>query len=734
MKTTMTLLLTLALAGPLAAQGWIEVLPDRPGSGVVKVRTDVSVVVVGRVAHVEVEEYFRNDGGRLGEGDYIYPLPGETVFSNFSLFQGDEELRGETMDAERARAIYEEIVRRKKDPALIELVGHGLIRARVFPIQSGETRKITLRYAQMLDRAGQALRFQYAGGGSTRWRVGENGRTRMQAQGARAPMAFTLRTDGADRFADPFSPTHAVTTRRTGDQLIVRPEDELLGDFSLFLPFATDQVGITVATHRLGEEDGYAMLSLSPGRIDGTVTPRDITVVLDISGSMSGSKLGQAKEALAQMLSTLGARDRFRLLAFSNSVRPFRREWSAAPEARRAALDWIDDLQADGGTNIEGALTSAFAAESDAERLPIVVFVTDGLPSVGEENPEVLAALADEHRSRARVFAFGVGHDVNTYLLDRLSEAGRGSTEYVEPGADVEQALSLLTAKVQHPVLTDIEIADTPVELYDLYPVTLPDLFRGEELVVFARYRPRRNDVTGEIAITGRRNGRREDFSTTAGFPIDAAANDFIPQLWAARKIGYLTREIRLRGHNDELVEEIRQTALRYGLLSEYTSYLVLEPEMVTANRPGVGQNFQMALPATAPSEATGASAVAVAKQSAARRVVRVAGDVRDLDEEMEQRLSTETQRVVAGRIFHEYNGIWTDAGANEQNPVVRIAPFSEAYFAVLRALPELKPYATAFGTVVIAGERLTIALTADGKATLDRAQISRLVRGFRGH
>ena len=168
MKTITTLILTLTLAGPLAAQGWIEVLPDRPGGGVVKVRTDVSVVVVGRVAHVEVEEFFRNDGRRLGEGDYIYPLPGEAVFSNFSLFQGDEELRGETMDADRARSIYEEIVRRKKDPALIELVGHGLVRARVFPIPSGETRKITLRYTQMLDRAGQAYRFQYAAGGATR--------------------------------------------------------------------------------------------------------------------------------------------------------------------------------------------------------------------------------------------------------------------------------------------------------------------------------------------------------------------------------------------------------------------------------------------------------------------------------------------------------------------------------------------------------------------------------------
>ena len=732
MKTITTIFLALALAGPLAAQGWIETLPDRTGGGVVKVRTDVSVVVIGRVAHVEVEELFRNDGGRLGEGDYIYPLPGEAVFSNFSLFQGDEELRGETMDAQRARSIYEEIVRKKKDPALIELVGHGLVRARVFPIQSGETRKITLRYTQMLDRAGEALRFQYAAGGATRRHVGENGPTSMQATANPAPLSFTLRANQASRYADPFSPTHDVATRRAGDQLIVKPEDDFQGDFALFLPLTTDEVGITVASHRVGEEDGYVMLTLSPGRIGSAVTPRDITVVLDVSGSMSGSKLDQAKDAMHQMLGSLGPHDRFRLLAFSNSIRTFRRTWSAPAEDAREALAWIDGLVADGGTNIESALRDAFAVESDPEHLPVVVFVTDGLPSVGEENPEILARAADEARGRSRVFAFGVGHDVNTYLLDRLSETGRGATEYVEPGSDVEQALSLLTNKIQHPMLTDIDIVDTPVELYDLYPITLPDLFVGEELVMFARYRPGRETTTGDVGIAGRRNGQRERFSAGASFPVNEPGNDFIPQLWAARKIGYLSREIRLRGQNAELVEEIKRTALRYGLLSEYTSYLVLEPGMVAMDSPAAN-TVPAATLQPSPSEATGAGAVAVAKQSAARREARSAGDLKDLDEEFNERFADDARRVVGGRIFTLTEGTWTDATTSMPGSVVRIAPFSDAYFAVLRALPELETYFTAFDTVVIGGEQLTIALAVDGKDTIDDAQLARLVRGFRG-
>ena len=190
MRSLLALLAVALLAAPLGAQGWIEPRPGVARFGVVKVRAAVTVRITGRVARVEVEEWFENRGGGLGEGDYLYPLPGEAVFSNFSLFQGEDELRGETMDANRAREIYEEIVRRKRDPALIELAGHGLVRARVFPINPGETRKITLRYSQVLARAGDALQFRYAAGG----RAGGLDRGTQGRRGPRAPAeAGTLR-------------------------------------------------------------------------------------------------------------------------------------------------------------------------------------------------------------------------------------------------------------------------------------------------------------------------------------------------------------------------------------------------------------------------------------------------------------------------------------------------------------------------------------------------------------
>jgi Ca-activated chloride channel homolog len=727
--------IAIAMVAPqLAAQGWIEPLPGR--GGVVKTRTAVSVHVTGRIAQVDVEEWFENRGGGLGEGDYLYPLPGEAVFSNFSLYQGDQELRGETMDAARARAIYEEIVRKRRDPALIELAGHGLVRARVFPINPGESRKITLRYTQVLGRAGDALAFRYAAGGAAVGRGGpvvSEDHQELRPLREYATLQFTMTVDSAAQFRDPFSPTHEVTVTRQNGRMTVRPTGSLAGDFALFLPFAKRTVGITLATHRPDGEDGYFMLTLSPEDVRSGGAPRDLTVVVDVSGSMSGEKLEQARAALHQLLNSLHtidarttdrrAPDRFRLIQFSSAVRSYASDWTTAGAASlRDAHEWVDHLQANGGTNIAGALTEAFRLETPADRLPLVVFLTDGLPSVGEENPERIAAQAEQDRGRARVFAFGIGYDVNTYLLDRLSAAGRGATEYVEPNESVESAVGGLVAKIQHPVLTDLAL-DASVRIEEVYPERLPDLFAGEELVVFGRYAGSRR--SGTVSVTGRRNDRAERYSTEAAFPASEDGNDFIPRLWAARKLGVLQQEVRLHGPNPELIAEIRETALRYGLLSEYTSYLVQEPVVVAGRALNVP-----AAPAPSTMEASGAGAVAQAKTDAAFRLARNEAELKAADELMLARGHMGQAQHVAGRLFMERDGVWTDLRHADSLRVVTIEPFSPAYFELLRQLPELQPVVQRFEKVLVAGRAVSIRIAPGGlKAAAD---VARLVAQFR--
>ncbi len=746
------ILLALLAGAPTAAaaQGWIE--PSAGAAGVHKLRSEVTVHVDGRVARVEVREWFRNDVGGLAEGEYLYPLPGEAVFSDFALRQGEEDLRGETMDANEARSVYEEIVRRRRDPALIELVGHGLIRARVFPIPPGETRAITLRYTQLLERDGDALHFRYAA--SRRGTGGMPDRTRPapgqpvplpirpQAQVAPpaaedAPLTFTLIAEDGALFRDPFSPTHRLDVHRDGGRLVVRPDGELHGDLALFLPLARGLVGTTIVTHRPTEgEDGYFMLTLSPARArTAAALPRDVAVVLDVSGSMAGDKIEQAREALRGLLGSLGPQDRFRLIAFSSGVTTQAADWSpVTADALRAARDWIAHLEPNGGTNIGGALEEAFRVGAGAGRLPIVIFLTDGLPTVGEHDPERIAARAEADRGNRRVFAFGVGYDVNTYLLDRLGAAGRGASQYVQPGQDVETAIGTLAAKIRYPVLTDLSIGDAPVDLREIYPSQLPDLFAGEDLVVFGRYAGANRDRRGDVVVTGRRSGRAERFATTATFAAHEEGNAFIPRLWASRKLGVLVRTLRLEGPNADIEAEIRRTALRYGLLSEYTAYLVKEPEAQVAAG-GVRPDFRGAAAPAPMRQSVGAAAVKAADAARARREVRSSADLAASEVSLESITVSGVPRdgrVIAGRLFEPKDGVWTDATEPAGLSTVRIRAYGSAYFELLRRLPELKPYFSEFEHVRVAGGRVALVVDDGGAERLTDAELDRLVEQFR--
>src|SRR5437667_1181274 len=231
---------------------------------------------------------------------------------------------------------------------------------------------------------------------------------------------------------------------------------------------------------------------------------------------MSGDKLDQAKAALVQLLGGLRRTDRFRVVTFGSGVRRYTVGWTdASADSVRAAQDWVRRLDTGGGTNIAGALTEALTAQPREGALGVVVFLTDGMPTVGETDPERIADQAGRGRGAFRVFAFGVGYDVNTYVLERLTERARGVAEYIRPGGDIEQAVGALAAKISSPVLTDVALRADGVELYDLQPQGLPDLFADDELVVFGRYRGAGGGERS-VTITGRRGGHEERFTTDA--------------------------------------------------------------------------------------------------------------------------------------------------------------------------------------------------------------------------
>jgi Ca-activated chloride channel family protein len=574
-----------------------------------------------------------------------------------------------------------------------------------------------------------------------------------------APLTFTLVSDDASRFGEPFSPTDRLRVTRDRERLTVRPAESPSGGFDIFLPLAVPGVGVSLATHRVNGEDGYFMLTLSPGMVKASPEPRDLAVIVDVSGSMSGEKIEQARDALVQLLGTLNARDRFRLIAFGNQVRAHTPEWS---DATRTSVDearvWVDRLTASGGTNIAGALDEAFRTPAGAGRLHLVIVITDGQPTVGETDPERIAARVEAGRGQARIFTFGVGHDLNTYLLDRIAVAGRGTVDYVEPGTTVEEAVGALANRIRLPVLVDLAFGGTPVQLSDVQPARLPDLYAGQELVVFGRYAPAgpAKTTAGELAIEGTRSGRSERFAARVEFPGHASSGDYIPGLWAARKVGELTRNIRLEGATPARIAEVRDLALRYGLLTEYTSYLVQEPSIAVTGsarlgggaggRGGAASPVRPAPPAASP---VGEAAVTSARMQGRLLEARTQADVADVQVVAEAPLvdvqnagiladgmavngRRADARIVAGRRFRLDSGVWVDGGHTAQAQVIALEPFSQAYFAVLARLPELTPYWSGFEAVTVAGSQVSIRVAPGGRSTLAAGELETLVRNFR--
>jgi Ca-activated chloride channel family protein len=364
----------------------------------------------------------------------------------------------------------------------------------------------------------------------------------------------------------------------------------------------------------------------------------------------------------------------------------------------------------------------------------VIIFLTDGIPTVGETSVEEIARLVSTDRHRARIFSFGVGHDVNTALLDQMTEVGRGTTSYVEPGESVERALSLLTTKIQHPVLTDLALERMPVRVSEIYPVQIPDVFAGEELVLFGRYETGGSDRAGRVDISGSRGGEVQRYSLEARYPEREDGNAFLPRLWASRKLGFLTRRVWTEGPSPELVEEIQATALRYGLPSPYTSYLVLEPGMEVPGEPFLGGVVRDEMAPGVHLEVQGEGAVRRAKQAKLFRSVASSEDLREAEEAAapSSDLTGEERRAVAGRLFHLRDGVWIDGRVREVQETLEVEPFSPAYFDLLEALPELRPYARAFEEMEIQGDGVRIRFVRGGASSLSHADLLEAQRSFR--
>ena len=728
-----------ASAAPVFAQGWIVPRPCgvmRPMDermpipirdcrpAIARTRSDVRVELADRVLHYEVEERFVNRGGTVGEADYLFPLPNNAAFQDLKLSINGELVAGETMAADTARRIYENIVRSQRDPALVEWMGHGLLRARVFPLNPGEEKRIVVRFQSVAPREGDALRIDY-------FRGATRGPTTVQDGGT---SSFTLSYRESPELGTPYSPTHALDfSNRDGRRIAdVRGDAR---DVTLLVPVRRNAAAaISMLPYAPGNEDGFALITVTPPPIArGETTPRDVTLVLDVSGSMQGRKIEQARAAGKQLLATLRPEDRFRLIDFSSDVRTFRDDFVPATSTNlREANRYLDALEAQGATNIEGALREAVRPAVTSGRLPLVLFMTDGEATVGEKRPEQLANLASDASGRGtqrRIFTFGLGSDVNVSLLEQLSLEGRGAAEFVRPDEAVERMVGIVANRLVDPVLTDVRIrVEGDVRLSRMLPSQPSDVFADRDLVVLARYT---GHGSGRITVEGNRRGSPVRWTSTVDFPDRERENPFVARLWAAQRVGFLSAEKRRSGGGSEVDEEIRMLGERYGIPTEFNSYLVVEPRMALARRDAMGGAGRGLTPAPQAADIRlerFEAAKAASAQRAASSVVVLDSMGTSFAPAANREMAAVTRRVDS-RTFVLRDSVWTDQRYRIGMATTKIKPFTKAYFDLISALPELRrPFALG-NRVIVVGRDRAIALTEEGAETLSSASLATLVK-----
>ena len=661
----------------------------------------VEVTIADQVATTHVEQLFRNPNDWLLEGTYYFPLPPGAAVSQLTMWVDGVPIEAKLMPAGEARAVYDAIVRQLRDPALLEYVGQDAIQANVFPIPPGEERLIEIEYTTLLTADNGAFRYVYP----------QSAGVYSDTPPAQQSIRVELASDEAIRTL--YSPSHRVSISRDGDfraTVGYEAANPPLDDFELYYTVAPEAIGLNLLSYQAAGEDGFFVLLVAPGIEPGEVVAKDVILVLDTSGSMEGEKMTQARSAARYVVEHLNPDDRFAVVDFNTTVNRYAPALLPAGEAAEvvAATTHIDGLFAAGGTNISGALLEA-AALVGPERPTTIIFLTDGLATEGITNTGLLLEnVAAALPANARLFAFGVGDDVDTTLLDTLAQNHRGATTYVRPGQAIDEAVSAFYARVGAPVLTDIAIDFGGVAVHDVYPVQLPDLFAGTQLVVAGRYR---EGGPATITLSGTTNGRPQTF-TYADQTFRAAGGEaFIPRLWATRAIGHLMQQIRLRGEDAELVQSIVALSTRYGIITPYTSFLIEEDDIAAQSAPQLMEQAELAL--AAPDAVSGAAAVeradAESDLAAAEAPLPMATMTVADGAAPGAVVAAAPVQIAGDRTFFLRGGVWVDSAYDATAGEPAVIPFaSDAYFELLSARPEL-------GAALALGEEVLVVV--DGVA-----------------
>ena len=651
-------------------------------------RYHINVAIKNQLTKTKIDQVFVNPNDYEVDGIYIFPVPEDVALSNLALSINGKPIDGELLSQRDAHQLYMESSRYGGNRAILEYIGKRAFVAKVPRIPAKGERRIQFDYSQIVRVDSDLAKYTHPVS------------LAKSAMGPVGNLVVEMEIESDDELRTIHSPSHEITINRMDDHHIyiryegvdIDPDD----DFLCYYSVSDENFGISLLTHRDNDkEDGYFMLLVSPKYDvkETEIIEKDFIFVLDHSGSMRGRKVEQAKEALRYCVGNLNDGDRFNLILFNTDITSLAdrlnrgeawfggERWHNSAtlsntlidvkEGREKAIAFIDGIEGRGGTNINDALLTALAEKPDPNRPRVIVFLTDGQPTVGVRNPaRILENVEKANRHLSRIFVFGVGYDVNDHLLDKMAADNGGTRNYVTPNEDIEVAVSSLFRKMNEPVLVDVGINFGQIVTKELTPKNLPDLFREEQLTILGRYEGRGDVVLKLRGIIG---SEQHEFSKNVHFSELEPDNDFLPHLWAQRRVAELVDEAALNGGNEELRREIKRLSEEYGILTPYTSFAAADD--------GSLRRRHISREAEAYTDA-----IPISERIRHNRVLEVR-------KQAQYREQHDKIKYIGRKAFHYQNGIWIDNEYDGTSERQKIEFNSEAYYELLNHFPELARY-----------------------------------------
>jgi Ca-activated chloride channel family protein len=573
----------------------------RPPRSVTLTTVNTAVSVTDQVASTTMTMTLTNPGGAQQEAQLLVPVPDGASVRAFQLDSAGSEPTAKLLPRDEARRIYDSIVAKARDPGLLEFVGYSVIKSSVFPVPPGGTQTLRLTYEQLLSADGSAK--------SDRVDFVLPRTESLEQTGVNWTFSADIRSKRP--ISTVYSPSHEIVTERVDPNHVT--VKLMIGSMaqpgafrlSYLLPRDGDDLAASVLFYPdpdVGDGKGgyFLLLTGLPAKNPDAdkALKREVTIVIDRSGSMRGPKIEQVREAALQVVEGLHEGEFFNIIDYSDSINSF----SEKPVAKnddtiKQARTYIKGIQANGGTNIHDAVIEALRPQPAAGTLPVVLFLTDGLPTVGQTSEkDIKDAAAKANAFQRRIFTFGVGYDVNAPLLRGLAVQTRASSTFVLPDENVEVKVGQVYRRLSGPILAMPKLTtsgdDAARAIREIQPASLPDLFEGDQLIVLGQYT---DSKERRLTLQGNFLGKDRTFEFTFDPSKATTKNSFVPRLWASRRIAALIEQIRQNGadgHSNpatdpsskELVDEIVRLSTKWGILTEYTAFLALEPGAMAGN------------------------------------------------------------------------------------------------------------------------------------------------------